>query len=372
MMSEAPLRVVQLGCGIFSREGQGPAWKEMIRQGRVTMVVCWSRSEESAREMCAYYDEVQGSIKVEAIWGEETWMGLLQREDIDAVTILLPIHLLARYSKAALEAGKHVLSEKPIAGNMEEARSMVEFYQARRKEHPSQLYCIAENYRFEYAFRRSMQLLGEGTLLGRPFMVELTAHVPHLLGSKYEKTQWRREAKHLGGIITDSSVHFMAGLRLLMNSEVECLSSFTSKHAAHLPKVDTLVASLRFCNGTSGSAAITFAATSRLFEYRVRCERGILMMIRGQRDGKFGYIIRYEVNNQMSEEFQPFSGIDNEIDEFVRLCSSFTIDAHGRQPDFSPEEAFRDLALVAAMLESGSREGELARPESPPSIPVPS
>ena len=47
---------------------------------------------------------------------------LLARDDVEAVLICLPIPLLYPSARAALEAGKHVLCEKPAGANVEQGR----------------------------------------------------------------------------------------------------------------------------------------------------------------------------------------------------------------------------------------------------------
>jgi len=53
------------------------------------------------------------------------WSELLARDDIDAVSVVCPSSLHAEVSIAALEAGKHVLCEKPLAPSVEDAKAMV-------------------------------------------------------------------------------------------------------------------------------------------------------------------------------------------------------------------------------------------------------
>jgi predicted dehydrogenase len=54
---------------------------------------------------------------------------LLARKDVDAVVLLTPMREHAPMAKAALQAGKHVLVEKPIATNLDDA---VNCWQSRR------------------------------------------------------------------------------------------------------------------------------------------------------------------------------------------------------------------------------------------------
>jgi len=61
-------------------------------------------------------------------WAESAtdWRAVLERDDIDAVDIVTPGDSHAEIAIAALEAGKHVLCEKPLANSVDEARSMAD------------------------------------------------------------------------------------------------------------------------------------------------------------------------------------------------------------------------------------------------------
>src|SRR5690606_27485861 len=60
-------------------------------------------------------------------WDEAVvgWQGLLERDDIDLVDVCTPGDTHAEIAVAALEAGKHVLCEKPLANSVAEAEAMV-------------------------------------------------------------------------------------------------------------------------------------------------------------------------------------------------------------------------------------------------------
>lgn len=70
---------------------------------------------------------------------------LLAREDIHAVIIAVPLFLQSTLIKQALAAGKHVLSEKPIAEDVETAQDLIRWY---RGEGRKEIWSVAENFRF--------------------------------------------------------------------------------------------------------------------------------------------------------------------------------------------------------------------------------
>src|SRR6187402_3291831 len=57
---------------------------------------------------------------------ETSWRALVERDDIDLVDVCTPGHTHAEIVIAALEAGKHVLCEKPLANTVEEAEAMAD------------------------------------------------------------------------------------------------------------------------------------------------------------------------------------------------------------------------------------------------------
>jgi predicted dehydrogenase len=83
---------------------------------------------------------------------------LLADPDVDAIYNPMPNHLHVPWSIKALEAGKHVLCEKPIGLNAAEARQLLEV----SKKHPKQKVMEAFMYRLHPQWRRAKQLVEEG------------------------------------------------------------------------------------------------------------------------------------------------------------------------------------------------------------------
>lgn len=85
---------------------------------------------------------------------------LLADPDIDAIYNPLPNHLHVPWTIKALEAGKHVLCEKPIALNADEARELA----AAAEAHPDQVVMEAFMYRFHPQWIRAKELTDAGEL----------------------------------------------------------------------------------------------------------------------------------------------------------------------------------------------------------------
>jgi predicted dehydrogenase len=84
---------------------------------------------------------------------------LLKRDDIAAVDVALPILHQPGVVEKALRAGKHVLSEKPVAGDIEGAQTLIAWYEGLGNEKP--LWGVAENWRYMESLRYAAQKVAE-------------------------------------------------------------------------------------------------------------------------------------------------------------------------------------------------------------------
>ncbi|HYJ27065.1 MAG TPA: Gfo/Idh/MocA family oxidoreductase [Nocardioides sp.] len=93
---------------------------------------------------------------------ETSWQALVERDDIDLVDVCTPGHTHAEIVLAALEAGKHVLCEKPLANSVEEAEAMTRA--AERAAADGVRAMVGFTYRRVPAISLARQLVAEGRL----------------------------------------------------------------------------------------------------------------------------------------------------------------------------------------------------------------
>ena len=93
---------------------------------------------------------------------ETDWRKLIERDDIDLVDVCTPGSSHAEIAIAALEAGKHVLCEKPLANTVEEARQMAEAAERARQRGVRSM--VGFNYRRVPAIALARQLIRDGRL----------------------------------------------------------------------------------------------------------------------------------------------------------------------------------------------------------------
>src|SRR5262249_4625273 len=120
---------------------------------------------------------------------------LLARDDVEAVLICLPIPLLYPSARAVLEAGKHVLCEKPAGANVEQGREVLSLSTL----FPNLIVLIGENHFYRVDFRFARWLLDQGAL-GRVHLVTMRAfsQAEPSRGS-YAGTLWRQAPHYRGG-----------------------------------------------------------------------------------------------------------------------------------------------------------------------------
>jgi predicted dehydrogenase len=109
----APLRLGIVGTGDVAERDYLPELGRLA--GRAEVVAFASRDGERARAAAAHWP---------GACGYAGYVELLRDPAVDAILNLTPIGLHAEVTLAALEAGKHVYSEKPLAGGVAEARAI--------------------------------------------------------------------------------------------------------------------------------------------------------------------------------------------------------------------------------------------------------
>jgi predicted dehydrogenase len=134
----------------------------------------------------------------------DDWRELIA-SGVDLVSIVTPPSEHREMAIAALEAGKHVLSEKPTALHVGEAEELV----AAAKRHPGQIALIDHELRFLPAWRTARERLGE---LGAIRYAEVRYASPSR-GDRAREWNWWSDAERGGGVWGAVGSHFVDALR---------------------------------------------------------------------------------------------------------------------------------------------------------------
>ena len=124
---------------------------------------------------------------------------LLERADIDIIDIVVPTHLHAETAVAALQSGRHVLLEKPMAGTLEECAQILEAARSSRR-----LLAIGFELRLSRLWGRVEQLVRDGAIgTAKYCLIELFRR-PYRTGSD----GWRYDPTRVGNWILEEPIHF--------------------------------------------------------------------------------------------------------------------------------------------------------------------
>lgn len=179
------MRVGIIGAGLLGE-------KRAKALAGATLVGCADIDTEKAERLAARF---QGCAAV----GD--WRKLLDRKDVEIVVVATPHNTLAEITARAIEAGKHVLVEKPAARHASELEPVL-----RRLEHSRVLVRVGFNHRYHRSFRQAQKIIESGSLGSLMF---LRARYGHGGRIGYEK-EWRAQPRISGGgELIDQGVHLI-------------------------------------------------------------------------------------------------------------------------------------------------------------------
>lgn len=157
------------------------------------------------------------------------WQSLLQDENVAVVSIVTPPVLHCEMSIAALQAGKHVICEKPTAFDATEAKTMLETAQA----HPDKIALIDHELRFLPAVKTVRQLVANGKI-GSLRHAEVR-FVNNSRANIQRVWNWWSDATQGGGVLGAISSHQIDTLRYMLSDEVTAVQGYLNTFVKERP-----------------------------------------------------------------------------------------------------------------------------------------
>lgn len=170
---------------------------------------------------------------------------LLADPEIMLVTIAVPNNFHKEYAIKALEAGKHVVCEKPVTMNAIELEEIIAVANETKK-----LFSIHQNRRWDKDFR-IVKKIQEDNLLGEIYFIE-----SRVQGSGRMLHGWRGHAQNGGGMLYDWGVHLLDQLLWLDSSPVVSVSVQLA-HVYYQEVDDNFKVFLTFMNGRSALVEVS-------------------------------------------------------------------------------------------------------------------
>ncbi|MBS6196456.1 MAG: Gfo/Idh/MocA family oxidoreductase [Clostridiales bacterium] len=163
---------------------------------------------------------------------------LLADEQVDLVLIATPNDVHKSIAIQAMEAGKNVVSEKPVTLCSEDLQEMID-----ASERTGKFFTVHQNRRWDEDFLTMKEILKEDKL-GEIFRIESRVH-----GSRGIPGDWRQEKEHGGGMVLDWGVHLL-DQALLVYPEVKLNTVYaTVTNVTNQLVDDGFTADLGFANG---------------------------------------------------------------------------------------------------------------------------
>jgi UDP-N-acetyl-2-amino-2-deoxyglucuronate dehydrogenase len=191
---------------------------------------------------------------------------VLGREDIDLVSICVPPSAHAETTLAAVEAGKHVIVEKPMAASLAECDLMIAAAERARKL----LSVVAQNRYFTPTMK--VKRVIESGIAGR--VLHSVANSLWWRGQSYYDLWWRGTwAKEGGGCTLNHAVHHIDLLRWMLGTPEEVSAVFANVNHENSEVEDLSVAVLKFPGGGLGVITASLVAHGEEQELIFQTER---------------------------------------------------------------------------------------------------
>ena len=150
----------------------------------------------------ARLNQVAQAYKIDQTFSD--YRKMIASNEIDLVSVASPPDSHQAMTQAAIEAGKHVLVEKPLAMNVADASKLLESAEAKRIVH-----AVNFEMRFLPALAYAKELIDE-QYLGQLLRVDVTMGVENPWG---ERGNWLADDARGGGILMELGSHFVDTLR---------------------------------------------------------------------------------------------------------------------------------------------------------------
>lgn len=286
--------------------------------------------------------------KLQSLYGGNIYTDyreLIEKEKPDAITIALPTKHHLKAAMDCLEAGIHVMVEKPIAKTVEEARQMI----AKAKECGKVLQ-VGHIERFNPAITQLKERLADGQL-GKVFTIHS-----------------RRQSPYPGritdvGVASDLATHELDMMRYIAQSEVKTMTAEVSK-VMNTDNEDIVFGLLRFENNILGVLDVNWVTPTKIREISITGENGMFTVDYLNQNLTFNSNYAAEQNENKSDWFKAKFGVAEgdftrfrvekreplrvEIESFLDCC------ANNSTPLVTGEDGLESLALALKIVDCGT------------------
>jgi UDP-N-acetyl-2-amino-2-deoxyglucuronate dehydrogenase len=275
---------------------------------------------------------------------------LLGRSDVDVVVICTPSGLHPDQAVAAARAGKHVITEKPMATTLEGADRMI---RACREAG------VTLSVIFQYRFNRDALRLKravEAGIFGRPVLGNAFVHWHRTQAYYEERGGWRGTwALDGGGALMNQSIHAVDLLQWILGP-AESICGYAETLTHDIEAEDTASAALRFASGALGTMqGTTSAHRDSPLRIEIRGTEGSATL-EGSRLAVWQLGREEEILSRHDLQSLPESRGNEPLGTAHRrqLREFFAALREGREPPIPGEEARKAIEIVVGIYHSAA------------------
>ncbi len=329
------LRVGVIGCGSIAQHRHLPEYQ---MNPNVEIVAVCDINQERALEVAEKY----------GVLSYTNYEELLNSGEVEAVSVCTPNYLHAHISIAALEAGVHVLCEKPMATSKQEAEAMIDAAEKSGKK-----LMIGHNQRFVPSHQKARHLIQSGEI-GKiySFRTAFGHGGPENWSVEGEEGWFFQKEKAFVGAMGDLGVHKADLIRYVLGEEVTEVGAFVETNAKDFTDVDdNAVCVLKTENGIIGTLAASWAyVSSEDNSTIIYGEKAILRLEDDPINSLVvqyanGEVVKYELGKIQSNE----SGGQNNSHVIEHFVNAILLD---EEPAVTGEEGMKSLEVILAALKS--------------------
>jgi predicted dehydrogenase len=185
---------------------------------------------------------------------------LCQVEELDVIDICTPSHLHFPHTMQVLEAGKHAICEKPVAGSLGQVDELMHAEAASRKR-----VMPIFQYRFGHGLQKLKHLVDQG-IAGRAYLT--TVETAWRRREEYYAVPWRgRWETELGGPLVTLAIHAHDALYYVLGP-AKSVFARTTTLVNPIETDDTISASLEMLDGSLASLSVTTGSVEQISRHR--------------------------------------------------------------------------------------------------------
>lgn len=275
------------------------------------------------------------------------WEPVVKRSDLDAVLVCTPPHLHAIITIAAMQHGKHVLCEKPLARTLEEAEEMM-----RVAQETGRVLKCGFNHRHHPGIQQARRWFDEGRI-GEPIFVRCRYGIGGRPG--YER-EWRANPQIIGGgQLMEQGIHAVDLARWFLG-EMSQVTAFSETAFWKIsPLEDNAFALYRTPRGAVAFIHSSLTQWRNLFSFELYGREGYITVegLGGSYGTERAIFGRQDFTAPFAEEVIEFRGEDRSWrEEWREFAAAIQED---REPLGNAHDGVEALRLVYAAYEAANK-----------------